>query len=142
MSLSRPSEAAGEAGSASLEFLLVGVLLLVPLVYLVITLAQVQQQTLGVESAARNVARVIAGGAADGSAEAIVAGAVEEYGMDRDALEVSVTCAPAGACPRAGAIVTVRITTIVPIPLLPNLGSGITVGAVGTERVSSWLGQG
>ncbi|MGB3374763.1 MAG: TadE family protein, partial [Microbacterium sp.] len=55
-----------DAGSAALEFITVGVLLLVPLVYLVLALGAIQEQTLGVEAAARHTARVI-GQAADAS---------------------------------------------------------------------------
>ena len=43
-------------GSAALEFIAVGVILLVPLVYLIIALGAVQEQTLGVEAAARHTA--------------------------------------------------------------------------------------
>ena len=45
-------------GSASLEFITVGLLLLVPLVYLVLTIAAVQGAALGVEGAARQASRV------------------------------------------------------------------------------------
>lgn len=46
-------------GSASLEFLTVGLLMLVPLIYVVVALGQIQHQALGAEAAARHVARAI-----------------------------------------------------------------------------------
>lgn len=49
-----------DAGSAALEFITIGVILLVPLVYLVVALGAIQEQTLGVEAAARHIARTIA----------------------------------------------------------------------------------
>ena len=46
-------------GSAALEFILVGLVLLVPIVYLVIALGAIQGQALGVETGARQLARAI-----------------------------------------------------------------------------------
>ena len=48
-----------EGGSASLEFITVGLLMLVPLIYLVGALGMIQGQALGVEAAARHTARAI-----------------------------------------------------------------------------------
>ena len=50
----------GDRGSAVVEFLGVSLLLLVPLVYLVITLSQVQGATFAAEGAARDAGRLIA----------------------------------------------------------------------------------
>ena len=49
-----------DVGSAALEFITVGVVLLVPLVYLIIALGTIQEQALGVDAAARHTARAIA----------------------------------------------------------------------------------
>ena len=43
-----------DGGSASLEFLTVGLLMLVPLIYVVVALGQIQHQALGAEAAARH----------------------------------------------------------------------------------------
>ena len=48
-----------ERGSAALEFILVGMLLLVPLVYLVVSLGLIQGQSLGAEAGARHIARAL-----------------------------------------------------------------------------------
>ena len=70
----RRSKWSSEAGSASLEFLTVGVILLVPLVYLVLAMSAIQAGALAVEGAARQAARVavqaIDSGAADVAVEA------------------------------------------------------------------------
>ena len=58
-----------DAGSAALEFIVVGLLMLVPLVYLVITLSLVQHQSLGTEAAARHIARAISTAEDAGAAE-------------------------------------------------------------------------
>lgn len=110
---------AGDAGSAALEFLTVGVLMLVPLVYLVLALGQIQSQTLGVESAARFTARVIASGPAAGDPDAVLASVTREYGIE--SFDAAVTCRPAGECPAPGATVLVTVTAAVQLPLIPPL---------------------
>src|SRR5688500_15700927 len=99
--------ASGDEGSAALEFITVGVLLLVPLVYLVVALGQIQGQALGAEAGARHVARAIAAApdaaTASARADAVLRSIVDEYGIDPDDVELSLSCRPAGtACPEAG----------------------------------------
>lgn len=113
-----------ETGSAALEFIVVGLLLLVPIVYLVVALGMIQHQTLGAEAGARHLARVVATaespGDADARADDILATVVDEYGLDPTTLDVAVRCADAaGECPRAGATVVVTMTASVALPLVP-----------------------
>lgn len=121
---SRSTEHDGERGSAALEFILVGLLLLVPIVYLIVSLGMIQGQTLGVESGARHIARAIA--TADDPdtarlrADAIARTTVEAYGLDPAETELSLRCHPAGGgCPRAGAVLVVTMRTRVALPLVP-----------------------
>jgi len=90
-----------DEGSAALEFITVGVILLVPLAYLIITLGTVQQAMLGAEAAARHTARVIgqAENAADAAdrGDAVLASVIDEYDLNAADVDVSVTCTPAGA---------------------------------------------
>lgn len=83
-----------DAGSSSLEFIAVGVIMLVPLLYLVIAVGSVQEQSLGVEAAARQAARAIASApdiaAAADRGEEVLDGIVAEYGIDSGAVDVSV----------------------------------------------------
>lgn len=114
----------GERGSASLEFIAVGVILLVPLAYLILVLGTVQDQLLGVESAARHTARVVStsGGAAEADARAarVVDAAIDEYRMDAASVATSVRCVPAAAtCPSAGATVVVTVSAEVSLPFMP-----------------------
>ncbi|MFP1603415.1 TadE family protein [Microbacterium sp. 2216-1] len=131
-----------DAGSAALEFIVAGVLLLVPLVYLVLTLGAVQEQTLGAEAAARHTARVI-GQAPDAesaaaSGDAVLAGVIREYGMDPDTVEVGLTCRPAGAqCPAAGATVIVTVRTQVSLPFMPPLFGLDQITAIPVEAQSA-----
>lgn len=110
-----------EDGSASLEFLTVGVILLVPLAYLVIALAQIQQAALGVEAAARYTARAIAQHH-DAGPDAVIAAVAEAYDLDAASLDARVTCSPVPTpCPAAGSAVTVTISHAVALPLIPPI---------------------
>lgn len=136
-----------EAGSASLEFIAAGVLLLVPLVYLIITLAQIQSHTFGVDAAARYAARVLA--QSPDEADLVgdnVAAIAQQYGMPIDQMQVSITCAEAGPCPVAGSLVTVTVTAVSPLPLIPAFFTdagvaSVTLTASSTHRVSEYGGE-
>ncbi|MGB4136007.1 MAG: TadE family protein [Microbacterium sp.] len=142
--------ATDEEGSAALELITAGVLLLVPLVYLVIALGTIQEQTLGAEAAARHTARAIGqapdAAAAAARAEAVLASVREAYGLDD--VDVVLDCAPAGGeCPRAGAVVTVTVRTRVTLPLVPPLGgldriTAIPIEASAAQQVSRRWGAG
>lgn len=141
-----------DEGSAALEFITVGVILLVPLVYLVVVLGVIQEQTLGAEAAARHTARVIATApdaeAAATRGDAVLDGIVEEYGLDADAVEVGVTCRPSGVdCPSSGATVTVTIRARVRLPFVPPVfgldrALSIPVEASSAQKVSRLWGTG
>ncbi|WP_337004135.1 MULTISPECIES: TadE family protein [unclassified Microbacterium] len=111
-------------GSAALEFIVVGVILLVPLAYLVIALGAIQDQTLGAEAAARHTARATAlapdSKAAADAGDTVLAGVIDEYDLDPDTTEVELSCRPASeACPSAGVTLIVRVTARVRLPLVP-----------------------
>lgn len=134
--------ARNEDGSAALEFIVVGVILLVPLVYLVLTLGAVQEQTLGAEAAARHTARAM-GQASDADAavargDAILADVIDEYGMDPASVQVSISCTPASAsCPAPGATVVVTVSTRVSLPFVPPILGLDTVAAIPVEATAA-----
>jgi Flp pilus assembly protein TadG len=140
-----------ERGSAALEFILVGVVLLVPIVYLIVTLGIVQQHSLGAVSAARHVARAISTASdsaeADERARRVMAAVADEYDMDAATVDVSVTCTPAeGHCPQAGSTIVVTVRTTVTLPLVPALLgldriAAVPIEATGLQRVSRLWGQ-
>lgn len=141
-----------DEGSAALEFIVVGVILLVPLVYLVVALGVIQEQTLGVEAAARHTARVIgmAEDADDAAArsDTVLADVVDEYGIDPGTVRVSLSCTPVAApCPAPGATVIVSVTATVRLPLVPPiLGldelASLPVQADAAQKVSRLWGAG
>jgi len=130
-----------EAGSAALEFIVGGVILLVPIIYLVVTLGIIQSHALGVESASRHVARAVASAEsvedADDRAAAVLDSLVTEYDLDRDTLAVDVSCVgDAVTCPTAGAIVRVTVSSSVPLPLVPPVLGLDDAARVGVESSS------
>jgi len=139
---------AREGGSASLEFLTVGMLLLVPLVYLVLAVAAVQAGALGVEGAARQAARVAVLAsdheAADAAVERAVRVTLSDYGIDAGAASVSVRCDRID-CGEPGARVSVHVTARVSLPLVPDVLALSTLGSVpleasATQTVSRFAG--
>lgn len=130
-----------EDGSAAIEFVFVGLILLVPIVYLVIALAAVQSQTLGVEAAARHTARAISLATDEREAaersDAVLSSVVTQYGMDPNAVDVVLACSDAGVCPRAGATVSVTVRARVPLPFVPPVFGLDRVAAVPVEATSA-----
>jgi hypothetical protein len=111
-----------EAGAALVEFLGTAVLLLVPLVYLVLTVAQVQAGAFAVEGAAREAGRamVTADSSAAGAERALAAAdlALADQGFDAGDGSVSLECST-DPCLTPGATVGVRTRLEVPLPFVP-----------------------
>lgn len=130
----RPALGVDDAGSAALEFVLVGLLLLVPLVYLVVALGLIQDHALGAEAGARHIARAVStspdADAARRRAELVMESVAMEYGLDAASTDLSLACRPAGVdCPAAGTTVVVTLRTRVALPLVPPV--------FGLDRVAS-----
>lgn len=146
----RWTELAADDGSASLEFLTVGLLLLVPTVYLVIALAQLQNAAFAIEGAARQATRVFVQAdslaAASDAAELAIGATLDDYGLDPASVDVRIACRPdPGECLTRRGFVTVELATVVPLPGMPpvlglDLPSGIPLSATSTEQVSRFAG--
>ena len=151
-----------DQGSSSLEFITAGLLLLVPLVYLVLVLSAVQGAALAVEGAARQAARVFvqAPTEAEGFARAqrALAFSLNDYGLGGDRLGgdglgdaaagMTITCVPQTTpCLQRLASITVAVTLYIDLPLVPAvLGldrlARVPVNATATQHVSRfWSGD-
>lgn len=140
-----------DTGTAALEFITVGLILLVPLVYLVLALAALQAGTLAVEGAARQAARVYVQAPNAEQAAARAARAVEfglaDYGVDASSASISVRCADAPTCPTRNATVTVTVRANIPLPLVPDVldlssSASVPVESSAAQRVSRfWTGR-
>jgi hypothetical protein len=153
----RGRRGAGERGAAVVELLVVFLTLLVPLVYVMVVMADVQRALLATSSAAREAGRVYVTGADRVEAERRAGVAYREvlgtYGMragDPGAgMRVRAGCpvAVGAGCEGGfgpGAEVEVVVTYRVPVARLPFLGAvagpGITVGATHHTRVDRYRG--
>ncbi|WP_431807568.1 TadE family protein [Microbacterium paraoxydans] len=135
-----------DRGSSSLEFITAGVIMLVPVLYLVIVLGVIQEQTLGVEAAARHAARLIATAPSAEEAaargDAVLSSIASQYGIDEDTVNLTVTCRPHGvSCPSAGATVVVTVDTTARLPFVPAVlgldrAASVPVEAVSAQKVS------
>jgi hypothetical protein len=121
-------------------------LLLVPLVYLIVSLGLIQGQSLGAEAGARHIARVLSTAespdVARQRADLILRSVIDEYALDPGVVDVALECRPAGSqCPEAGSTLVVTIQTRVALPLVPPvLGldrlASIPIEASAAQKVS------
>ena len=120
----------GDRGSAIVEMVWLGILLLVPLLWIVLSVSEVQQGAFGVTAAARSAGRAYALAPDDVSgrqaAEEVARRALADQGLEDAPMEVTVTCAPyPNDCHSGTSVITVRIRSSVELPLLPDaLGGG------------------
>jgi len=113
-----------DEGSALVEFLGASLILLVPLVYLVLTVGRIQAASFAAESAASGAARVfvVAPGQASGEALAVAATRLafedQHVPLDDPAGAVSLSCL-GGACGTSGTAVVARVRVEVALPMVP-----------------------
>lgn len=111
-----------EQGSAIVEFLTLGVLLLVPLIYLVLTVARIQAGAYAVSMAAREAGRAFVTATDEGSAfaraDSAATIALDDHHFSRGEAEVTITCSTA-PCLTPGGTVRVETRVLVPLPLIP-----------------------
>ena len=148
----RSKRFADESGSASVEFVTVGLLLLVPLVYLVLAVASIQAAALAVEAASRQAVRVFVQSAtideARDAAILAVAFALADHGLDPGAARISVECSPnPDSCLTRRGFVEVSVSLEVALPLAPPFLEGafplsVPVSAGATQQVSRFWGAG
>ncbi len=130
-----------EAGSAVLEFTFLGLILLVPVVYLILSAGQLQGGSFAVVGAADHAAKVFveAETPEQGQAQARQAAlvAVENFGFSPEQAQVEMSCD--GTCLSPGSTVTVVVRLAVPLPLIPTMpgvnGSAVTVDSSATQSV-------
>ncbi len=119
-----------EEGTALVEVTWLALLLLVPLVYLLVAVFDVQRASFGVSAASRAAARAysLAPDEAVGRARAQQAAAValRDQGIEPRSVQLSVSCSPSpGNCLAPGSVVSVRLSHQVRLPLAPEaLGGG------------------
>ncbi|MCO4257432.1 hypothetical protein [Pseudarthrobacter cellobiosi] len=115
-------EGSREEGSAVVEFTFLALLLMVPLVYLIITVGQIQGGSFAVVGAADQAAKVFVAQpdaeSAQAAAEQAALVALADFGHDAGQARVTTRCDPAD-CQAAGAAITVTVNLTVPLPFVP-----------------------
>lgn len=111
-----------QRGSAIVEFTFLALLLMVPVVYFLVTVGQIQGGSFAVVGAADQAAKVFVSQSepvlARTSAEQSVLLALRDYGYPAQAATMEITCDRAD-CLSAGAAVTVWVRLAVPLPMVP-----------------------
>lgn len=133
--------AGSERGSAVVEFTFLALLLMVPVVYFIITVSQIQGGSFAVVGAADQAAKVYTAqpdeASALAAAEQAVAIALRDFGHGAEAASVAVACAPSD-CQTAGSTVSVTVRLDIPLPFLP-FSERFRLGATEVEASSTHL---
>ncbi len=112
----------GSRGNASLEFIAVAVLLLVPIAYAIVALAQLESAVYGVNGAAQMAVRAYANANSDATGRYVAARSAAIAGRNHSLIitadQVSVSCDLAN-CLTPGATVRVRVDTTAQLTLAP-----------------------
>lgn len=118
----RGTSTRGERGSAVVEFTFLALLLMVPLVYFIITVGQIQGGAFAVVGAADQAAKVYVAQpdaeSARTAAEQAVMLALADYGHPADNARMDAICQPSD-CLAPGSAVTVTVHLTVPLPFVP-----------------------
>jgi hypothetical protein len=114
-----------EAGSVLVEVVWLSLLLLVPLVYLLISVFDVQRSSYGLSGAARAAARAYSlspdEGSASNRARDAAAVALRDHDIAIDDVALRVRCAPTPSnCLAPGSLISVDLRQQVRLPLMPS----------------------
>jgi hypothetical protein len=118
-----------ERGSALVELSWLGILLVLPMLWIVMSVFEVQRGAFGVSSAARSAARAYALAPDDATgllrARAAARVALADQGLRDVRPEVAVTCTPyPGDCHQGTSVITVSVHSRVVLPLMPTALGG------------------
>ena len=122
------SSAPTERGSAIIEFHFLGLLLMVPLIYVLLAVLDVQRASYGVTQAAREAGRIFVATGDESAARLAARVALVDQGLAADAADISIRCS-AAPCYQPGAEVTVTVGSTVRLPFVPE----VLAGAVNAE---------
>lgn len=136
--LGRPAALRREDGSALVEFVWLGLLLLLPLVYVLLSVFDAQRAAFGASAASRAASRAFvlapSESVAREHAQQAADVALADQGISAGSAALTVSCSPdPSRCLSPGSMITVSVTVRQPLPLLPS-GVG---GDAPSVRVSS-----
>lgn len=147
--------ATDDAGAAVVEFVFIAVLLMVPVVYLIVALAQVQSATFAAQAAARDGSRAaVVGGvdalrdgssgvqaqrAAGAHADAVMGVTLADFRIESSEFELTCSSSP---CLEPGSDMLVNVTVTVDLPVIGSLlpHGTVTVSSSSSSPVDGYAG--
>ena len=144
----RPPQPGFDEGRAIVEFIFLGVLLLLPLVYLVLTAARLQAAAFSASLAGREAGRAFVTAATDGDGMARAQGAAslafEDFAFS-DGASLAVGC-DGSPCLRPEGVVTSTATIVVQLPLVPDfiadhVPAAVTITSTHVASVDRFVGR-
>lgn len=119
----------GEDGSALVEVTWLSLLLMVPLVYILLSVFDVQRGAFGVAAASRSAGRAYALADTDEAgrrqARAAATLALRDQGITGGEIDVDISCTPQPThCLSPGSVITVVVRTQVVLPMAPQVFGG------------------
>lgn len=124
--LANPTTTEGESGSAVVEFVFLGLVLLVPVIYFILTIGRLQAGSFAVVGAADQAAKIYVteDSPSDATSQAHQAAilVLKDFGFDASEAEIEVNCD--GECLAPGSGVTVGVRLGINLPFLPP-GRGV-----------------
>jgi Flp pilus assembly protein TadG len=123
------SRSADQRGSALVELTWLGILLILPMLWIVMSVFQIQRGAFGVSAAARAAARAYALAPDDSSgvarAREAARVALDDQGVHGVTPDVRVSCTPyPDDCHQGTSVITVRVHSRVVLPLMPSALGG------------------
>lgn len=110
-------------GSATVEFIGLSIILLIPAIYLLVTISQLQAAGYAAVAAADQAAKTIAYTAEETQAEdraiSTVHLTVENYHLDPSTTQIDIDCSNS-PCTTPGTQIRVNVSIDVPLPLIPT----------------------
>lgn len=134
-----------ESGTALIEFCWLAIVLLLPIVYIMIAVFDVQRASYGVSAASQAAAQSFVGApderTAYARAQATVALTLDDHSLSET--DVTIECLPSStSCLEPGSTVRVTVTVEQPLPVTPRiLGdqlASVTVDSTHTEPYGSY----
>ena len=135
-------------GRAIIEFIFLGVLLLLPLVYLVLTVARLQAASFSASLAGREAGRAFVTAASDGDgaarAQAAASLAFEDFAFS-DGASLTISC-DGSPCLRPEGAVTSTATIVVQLPLIPDfvadhVPASVTISSIHVASVDRFVAR-
>lgn len=136
-----------EQGSALVEFTWLAIILLVPLLWIVTSVFEVQRGAFAATAASRAAARAYAlspdAALGEERARAAVRQVLADQGTEGQAAGVSISCTTAPHCLSGRSVITVTVDSAVDLPVMPRiLGNGLgsfTISATHTVPIGQYV---